>query len=86
MLQLTIISCLILGGKHGVYDIDELITLLRSENAIDICTIYVPPERQYVDYMVIVSGLSVRHIQGVASRVRKYVSNYIKLSFFISNT
>ena len=66
-----------LGGVDGVFDIEEFITLLRSENATDICTIAIPPEKNYADYIVIVSGLSLKHIQGIAGNVRKIVSIFL---------
>ncbi|KAL6065459.1 hypothetical protein STEG23_011572 [Scotinomys teguina] len=35
------------------FDIDMLVSLLRQENARDICVIKVPPEMRYTDYFVI---------------------------------
>ena len=63
------------GGTSGVFDIDDLVKLLEFEKGIDICTIEVPKERQYVDYLVIVSGLSTRHLLGMAESLRKMVSS-----------
>ncbi|XP_013387653.1 uncharacterized protein LOC106156776 [Lingula anatina] len=56
-------------GETGVYDIEDLVVVLRSENAHDICVIKVPAECHYVDYMVIVSGSSARHIRAMAEWV-----------------
>lgn len=60
-----------LGGKTGVYDIEDLVDLLRKENAIDLCVIRIPKEFSYVDYMCIITGSSFRHMSGIASFVRK---------------
>jgi len=45
--------------------------LLKRENAIDLCVIKVPQQYSYVDYMVIVTGSTYRHMLGIASFVRK---------------
>ncbi|KAM5302547.1 mitochondrial assembly of ribosomal large subunit protein 1 [Glossophaga mutica] len=47
------------------FDIDMLVSLLRQENARDICVIKVPPEMKYADYFVIASGTSTRHLHAV---------------------
>jgi ribosome silencing factor RsfS/YbeB/iojap len=60
-----------LDGKTGVYDIEDLVDVLRKENAIDLCVIKIPKEYSYVDYMCIVTGSSYRHMLGMASFVRK---------------
>lgn len=60
-----------LDGKTGVYDIEDLVDLLRKENAIDICVIKLPKEYSYVDFMCIVTGSSFRHMSGIAAFVRK---------------
>ncbi|KAM4873981.1 mitochondrial assembly of ribosomal large subunit protein 1 [Thomomys bottae] len=53
------------------FDIDMLVSLLRQENARDICVIKVPPEMQYTDYFVIGSGTSTRHIHAMAYYIVK---------------
>ncbi|XP_053674081.1 mitochondrial assembly of ribosomal large subunit protein 1 [Anopheles nili] len=58
-------------GKTGVYEINELVTVLRLQSAINIFVCSVPKEIKYVDYMCIVSGRSVRHMRGIAEFVRK---------------
>lgn len=45
--------------------------ILNRENAIDLCVIKVPEKYSYVDYMVIVTGSTYRHMLGMASFVRK---------------
>jgi len=63
-----------LGGATGVFDVEEVVDLLRDENAQDICVIRVPPELKYVDYLVIVTGRSTRHIQAMAAYIKWVVS------------
>ena len=61
------------GGRTGVYDIEDLVELLRSENARDLCVISVPAEIKFVDYMVIVTGRSPRHLHAMALYAKKLV-------------
>uniref|UniRef100_A0A182JKW3 Mitochondrial assembly of ribosomal large subunit protein 1 n=1 Tax=Anopheles atroparvus TaxID=41427 RepID=A0A182JKW3_ANOAO len=58
-------------GKSGVYEIEDLVTVLRLNSAINIFVCTVPKNIKYVDYMCIVSGRSVRHMRGLAEFVRK---------------
>ncbi|XP_007524025.1 mitochondrial assembly of ribosomal large subunit protein 1 [Erinaceus europaeus] len=53
------------------FDIDLLVSLLRQENARDICVIKVPPEMKYTDYFVIGSGTSTRHLHSMAYYIVK---------------
>lgn len=53
------------------FDIDMLVSLLRQENARDICVIKVPPEMKYADYFVIASGTSTRHLHAVVHYIVK---------------
>ncbi|XP_076422870.1 mitochondrial assembly of ribosomal large subunit protein 1 isoform X2 [Peromyscus maniculatus bairdii] len=53
------------------FDIDMLVSLLRQENARDICVIKVPPEMRYTDYFVICSGTSSRHLHAMAYYIVK---------------
>lgn len=54
-----------------MFDVEELITVLKNDNAVDIVTIAVPPEFRYVDYMVVASGRSFKHLYAMAEYVRK---------------
>lgn len=49
-------------GKKGVFDVEQLVHLLRSENMVDIVVIQLPPQVKYCDHMVIVTGLSPRQL------------------------
>ncbi|XP_062956601.1 mitochondrial assembly of ribosomal large subunit protein 1 [Cynocephalus volans] len=59
------------------FDIDMLVSLLRQENARDICVIKVPPEMKYTDYFVIGSGTSTRHLHAMAYYIVK-MYKYLK--------
>ncbi|XP_053386155.1 uncharacterized protein LOC123538571 isoform X2 [Mercenaria mercenaria] len=57
-------------GRTGVYDIQELIEVLRDANAQNVITIRVPPNLNFADYLVIASAKSLRHMQAVTSDVK----------------
>lgn len=57
-------------GSRGVFDIDDLVTVLRAENAKDICVIELPEHLRLADYMVIVSGISFRHCRAITSAIQ----------------
>lgn len=59
------------GGKTGVFDIEDLITVLRRDNAENIFVCTVPKELKYVDYMVVITARSHRHMKAMAEFVRK---------------
>ena len=65
-----------------MFSIDELVTVLREENGRDICTIHVPKRRNYVDYLVLVSGRSKRHLVAMAEYVKWLVSVTTVLDVF----
>lgn len=58
------------GGIHGVFDLEDLVDLLQGNNAEDIFVVSIPPEVNYVDYIVIVTGKSRKHMLGIAEFVR----------------
>ncbi|XP_033343011.2 ribosomal silencing factor RsfS-like protein, 312 isoform X1 [Megalopta genalis] len=58
-------------GVTGVYEIEDLVSLLHRENAKNIFVASVPPEFSYVDYIVIVTGISQKHSTALATFVRK---------------
>ena len=66
----------VVGGTTGVFDVEEVVDLLRDENAKDICVIVVPPELKYVNYMVIVTGRSTRHLRAMAAYIKWVVSYF----------
>ncbi|XP_067094304.1 mitochondrial assembly of ribosomal large subunit protein 1 [Osmerus mordax] len=48
------------------FNIDVMVSLLRQENAVDICVIKVPEEVKYTDHFIVVSGSSTRHLRAMA--------------------
>uniref|UniRef100_A0A3Q4ADM8 Mitochondrial assembly of ribosomal large subunit protein 1 n=1 Tax=Mola mola TaxID=94237 RepID=A0A3Q4ADM8_MOLML len=48
------------------FSLDVLVSLLRQENAVDICVIKVPEQITYADYFIVVSGVSARHLRAMA--------------------
>lgn len=58
-------------GKTGVFDIEDLVAVLKRENAKDIFVCRVPKELKYVDYMVVITARSHRHMKAMAEFVRK---------------
>lgn len=59
------------GGIQGVYDIEDLVDLLRRDKAEDIFVATLPPQANYVDYIVIVTGRSRKHMSALADIVRR---------------
>lgn len=64
-------------GSSMAFSLDVLVSLLRQENAMDICVIKIPENIQYADYLVVVSGISTRHLRAMALYATKVVRNYI---------
>lgn len=62
---------MILGGVSGVYEIEDLVKVLKRENAKKLFVIKVPSDLKYVDYLCLVNGHSYRHMLGMAQFVRK---------------
>ncbi|KAL0274199.1 UNVERIFIED_CONTAM: hypothetical protein PYX00_006679 [Menopon gallinae] len=58
-------------GKTGVIEIEELVKILTKENARDIFVVSVPKELSYVDYLVVVTCKSSRHMKAVIEFVRQ---------------
>lgn len=57
-----------------MFTLDVLISLLRQENAVDLCVIKVPDHIQYADYFIVVSGVSPRHLRAMALYAIKVVT------------
>merc|ERR1712055_1049247 len=50
-------------GKRGVFDLEELVDILKGEKLRDIVVIRVPEERQYCDFMIVATGRNTRHVR-----------------------
>lgn len=59
------------GGINGVFDIEDLVEVLRRDNGIDIFVSQVPSHLKYVDYICVVTARSPRHMKAIAEFVRK---------------
>ncbi|KAK0180381.1 hypothetical protein PV327_006025 [Microctonus hyperodae] len=58
-------------GVRGVFDIEDLVEILRKDKAQNIFVATVPSELSYVDYIVIVTAKSARHMSALATYIRK---------------
>ncbi|XP_065360734.1 uncharacterized protein 312 [Calliphora vicina] len=58
-------------GLTGVFDVEDLVDVLRKEMAEDIFVCSVPKELKYIDYLVVCSGRSYRHMLAMAEFVRR---------------
>lgn len=54
-----------------MFDIEDLVAVLKRDNAIDIFVCKVPKQLKYVDYMVVITARSHRHMKAMAEFVRK---------------
>ena len=61
-------------GKTGVFDVEDLVTLLRSANASDVVVIRLPKAAQLGEHMVIASAKSQRHLTAMSKDVQWIVS------------
>lgn len=53
------------------FNIDVMVSLLRQENAMDICVIKVPEDIKYTEFFIVVSGTSTRHLRAMALYANK---------------
>ncbi|XP_060937652.1 mitochondrial assembly of ribosomal large subunit protein 1 [Limanda limanda] len=53
-------------GPSESFTLDVLVSLLRQENAADICVIKVPDQIKYAEYFIVVTGTSPRHLRAMA--------------------
>lgn len=58
-------------GVTGVYDLEELINVLRNESLMDITAISIPKDLHYADFLVLVTAKSARHSEAAAELILK---------------
>ncbi|XP_068719857.1 uncharacterized protein [Montipora capricornis] len=59
-------------NEDGYMNIQDLVDFLKRENAMDICVIRTTGDkRNYVDYFVVVSGVSSRHLRAMAKNLEQ---------------
>lgn len=63
------------SGSSQTFSLDVLVSLLRQENAVDLCVIKVPEQIKYGEYFIVVSGVSPRHLRAMAFYAIKVVTN-----------
>lgn len=61
-------------GPSETFTLDVLVSLLRQENAVDICVIKVPEQVKYAEHFIVVGGVSPRHLRAMALYAIKVVT------------
>lgn len=59
------------GGVNGVFEIEDLVAVLKRENASKIFVAQVPSKYQYVDYICVANANSQRHLKAIAQFVKR---------------
>ncbi|CAF1061978.1 unnamed protein product [Rotaria sordida] len=72
MMNIVIISIV---EKKGVFNLDDIIQILRDERMKDICVIEISPEQQYVRYLILATAFSARHLKSTSEYINKLKSN-----------
>ena len=63
--------------EDGFMNIEDLVDFLKRESAMDICVIKASGyRRSYVEYFVIVSGVSTRHLRAMAKNLEQLVGRH----------
>ena len=69
-------------NEDDYMDIHDLVDFLKRESAMDICVIKTGGDRRsYVDYFVVVSGVSTRHLRAMAKNLEQLVGRYLVFSW-----
>lgn len=58
-------------GVEGVFDLHELVDVLKAESVQNLVCLRVPDHLNYADYLVIGTGFSFRHLKSVMEYVKK---------------
>lgn len=59
------------GGVSGVFEVEDIAEVLKKNNANDIFVVSIPANLRYVDYIVIASGKSEKHLLSISDFVQK---------------
>lgn len=54
-----------------MYEVEQLVEVLQKNNALNIFVVTVPANVRYVDYIVIASGRSQKHLMSITEFVHK---------------
>ncbi|VVC43944.1 Protein Iojap/ribosomal silencing factor RsfS [Cinara cedri] len=58
-------------GVSGVFEVEDITEVLKKNNAKDIFVVSIPSNLRYVDYIVIASGKSEKHLLSISEFVKK---------------
>lgn len=58
-------------GIHGVFDIEQIVEVLRAEKMDDIACLKIPERFNYTDYLVLATARSKKHLDSVIEYIRK---------------
>lgn len=58
-------------GKEEVFDVEDLVSILKGENLQNVVVLKLPPELRYCKYMVIASARSPRHLSASLAYILK---------------
>lgn len=58
-------------GVSGVFEVEHLVEVLQKNNASDLFVVSIPANVRYVDYIVIATGRSQKHLMSIADFVHK---------------
>lgn len=56
---------------RGVFEIEDLVEVLRRDNVDDIFVCKVPADLKYVDYLCVITGRSTRHMKAIIEFILK---------------
>jgi ribosomal silencing factor RsfS len=57
-----------------VFDLEDILQVLRDERMKDICVIEIPPEQQYAQYLILATAFSARHLSSTSEYINKLVN------------
>ena len=63
-----------------MFDLEEILEILRDERMKDICVIEIPPEQQYARYLILATAFSARHLKNTSEYINKLVCKVFSLS------
>lgn len=58
-------------GVSGVFEVEHLVEVLQKNNASNVFVVTVPVNVRYVDYIVIATGRSQKHLMSIADFIHK---------------
>lgn len=56
-------------GTKGVFDLNEIVEILRKEKARDVCSIEMPSEMSYADHLVVCTPMGSRHSNAICEKI-----------------